>query len=96
MTYKEQIKHPKWQKKRLEILQRDGFKCQHCKSTKIILHVHHICYLKGLLIWEYDDELLITLCEDCHDLIHELTKVFALIAKDYILNKRDLTDYGRG
>ena len=92
MTYKEQIKHPKWQKKRLEILKRDDFKCKYCKSEDKTLNVHHICYISGLKIWEYDNELLITLCEDHHDLIHDLHKVFALIAKEFIFNKTDLIE----
>ena len=30
MNYSEQLKSPKWQKKRLEIMQRDKFTCQLC------------------------------------------------------------------
>lgn len=90
MTYKEQIRHPKWQKKRLEIMQRDDFKCQYCKSENKTLNVHHLCYISGLKIWEYDNELLITLCEKHHGLIEDIKKVMVLIAKDFIFNKVDL------
>jgi hypothetical protein len=92
MTYKEQLQDPRWQKKRLEILNRDDFKCQYCKSGKITLHVHHLCYLKGLKIWEYDNELLITLCKDHHDLIHDLQKVIAMISLSVIKYKIDLIE----
>lgn len=71
MTFKEQIKHPKWQKKRLEILERDGFKCNYCEDKSTTLHVHHFRYTKGCKIWEYDNDDLITYCEDCHKEWHD-------------------------
>lgn len=74
--YSELLKHPKWQKKRLEILEKDKFKCQLCKDEETTLHVHHKKYKPNLKPWEYDSEDLITLCEDCHFIIgeHEHTK----------------------
>lgn len=69
-TYWEQLKHPHWQKMRLEIMQRDGFACQTCKSTEKTLNVHHTYYKKGHAPWEYPAESLKTLCEDCHGLSH--------------------------
>lgn len=72
MDYKEQIKSPKWQKRRLEILNRDNFTCQICGSTDRMLHVHHTYYEKGKKIWEYGDDQLITLCEDCHEYEHAI------------------------
>lgn len=72
MDYKEQIKHPKWQKKRLEILSRDNFTCQDCFDNESQLNVHHISYLKGAKIWEYENDMLLTLCNNCHN---EMTKL---------------------
>lgn len=66
MDYKEQIKSPKWQKRRLEIMQKDNFTCQLCGDTESMLNVHHLCYHKDSKIWEYEDWELITLCENCH------------------------------
>jgi len=66
MTYQEQIKDPRWQKKRLEIFKRDHFTCQRCYSTKKSLQVHHLIYLPNKKIWQYNDSELITLCEGCH------------------------------
>jgi hypothetical protein len=65
-TYAELLKHPLWQRKRLEIMQRDGFKCCKCKNDQITLNVHHKKYIYGRKPWEYDNADLITLCEDCH------------------------------
>ncbi len=62
----EYYKHPEWQKKRLEVLQRDGFECLNCHSKDKELHVHHGYYSKGKKPWEYPIESLFTLCADCH------------------------------
>jgi hypothetical protein len=74
MTYAEKLKHPKWQKKRLEILERDNFMCQNCGDNESQLHVHHIKYIFGNEIWDYKDNLLITFCKDCHNKVSELKK----------------------
>ena len=71
MNYKEQIKSPKWQKKRLEVLELRGFKCEECKCEDKQLHVHHRFYIKGRKYWEYDNDVLQVLCEDCHQKEHE-------------------------
>ena len=63
--YSDLIKSPKWQKRRLEILQRDNFTCQECGDTESQLHVHHIGYADNPL--EVNPKLLKTLCVSCHD-----------------------------
>lgn len=67
MTYSEKLKDPRWQRKRLEILNRDDFTCQHCHDRTKTLHVHHLDYEYGKEPWDYPDEYLITLCEVCHE-----------------------------
>lgn len=69
MTYSEKLKSPKWQKKRLEIMQRDDWTCQICGDTETTLHVHH--YLYSGNPWEINNKYLKTLCENCHDYEHE-------------------------
>lgn len=66
MNYSDKLKSPTWQKKRLRIFERDGFVCQRCydPENKKQLNVHHISYSGNP--WEISDDLLITLCEDCH------------------------------
>lgn len=66
MTYAEKLRDPRWQKKRLEIMQRDGFRCVSCLSDIDTLHIHHLRYQFGLNPWEYDNDFLVTLCESCH------------------------------
>ncbi len=65
-TYAEKLRDPRWQKKRLEIMQRDGFQCTSCGDDSTTLNVHHSVYQKGAMPWEYEDHFLTTLCELCH------------------------------
>lgn len=67
-TYAEKLKDPRWQKKRLEILQRDNFTCLKCKSTIKTLHVHHNTYTYGKEPWDYHNNNFKTLCFECHEL----------------------------
>lgn len=66
-TYAEKLRDPRWQKKRLEILDRDGWRCRHCQSDTNTLHVHHTWYERGADPWDYPDSCLVTLCEFCHE-----------------------------
>lgn len=70
-TYREKLLDPRWQKKRLEIFNRDGFACRDCGEKSKTLHVHHCSYSKGGP-WNTEDALLLTLCEDCHPKRQEL------------------------
>jgi hypothetical protein len=65
-AYSELLRHPLWQKRRLEILQRDGFACRLCEAEGRPLNVHHVYYVNGRPPWEYPAFALITLCEECH------------------------------
>jgi glutaredoxin len=80
-TYAEKLKDPRWQKKRLEILQRDNFTCQHCKDTKTELHIHHEKY-KGDP-WDAPNETLYSLCKYCHR-VEEAMKKIVFIRGEFI------------
>jgi hypothetical protein len=78
-TYSEKLKDPRWQRKRLEIMQRDNFKCSQCHNGDITLNVHHWQYSKEP--WDAKNEDLTTVCHLCHkeiehckDLTKELLK----------------------
>lgn len=66
-AYWEKLKDPRWQKKRLEVLNRAGFKCENCGAADQCLHVHHGYYAKGADPWDYPEETLWCLCEACHE-----------------------------
>jgi hypothetical protein len=83
LSYTEQLSHPNWQKKRLGILNRDGFQCKSCESKDKTLHVHHKMYLKGRMAWEYEDDNFETLCKDCHTETEQHREYLKLITKDF-------------
>jgi len=72
MTYSQKLRDPRWQKLRLLIMQRDGFKCLFCGSEIKNLQVHHIVYHRKEP-WDYPEYLYQTLCEDCHEERQALT-----------------------
>lgn len=57
---------PRWQRKRLEILQRDDFACSFCSESDSTLHVHHGYYEANTDPWDYPNASLHTVCEECH------------------------------
>ena len=67
--YQKALKHPKWQRKRLKIFERDKWGCKRCGSKNKTLHVHHKEYTKRYP-WNELNKNLITLCEDCHKKKH--------------------------
>ncbi len=66
-SYKEKYLDPRWQKMRLQIMERDGFACTVCGETKLTLNVHHEEYWPGRDPWEYHPNILLTLCVRCHE-----------------------------
>jgi hypothetical protein len=65
-SYSELLKDPRWQKRRLEAMERDGWACTQCGATDRNLHVHHLRYRYVTMPWDYEDELLTTLCDEHH------------------------------
>jgi hypothetical protein len=71
LSYSEQLRHPNWQKKRLECLQRANWCCENCGDKQTTLNVHHKKYVKGRLAWEYELDELAVLCQPCHESEHQ-------------------------
>jgi hypothetical protein len=95
-TYSDKLKDPRWQKKRLEILERDNYSCNDCGTGLNggkTLHVHHKEYIFGKDPWDYSEENFITLCEGCHaarhnivpDLMEKPEEDFSIIAAYSVL-----------
>jgi hypothetical protein len=70
MDYADLLRHPKWQKKRLEIMHL--WRCSGCNADDVPLNVHHRRYIRGRKPWEYSNDDLIALCDDCHNKTHEV------------------------
>jgi hypothetical protein len=71
MSFFELYKHPLWQKKRLEIMAAAGFRCQHCGNNQKQLNVHHAYYAPNAKPWDYENDFLRCLCDECHQLADE-------------------------
>ncbi len=86
-SYLEKLKDPRWQKKRLEVLEYFGWQCCICESKEKTLTVHHKQYLKNCEPWEYPNRFLVALCEDCHREEREAKKrldiLYVLIQVEY-------------
>ena len=78
MKYSQQLKHKKWKSLRLSVINRDGNKCTECGS-KEKLHVHHCKYIPNAMAWQVPMEYLITLCQICHNKLHETVSSQSLV-----------------
>jgi len=67
MGYSEKLTDPRWQAKRLRVMERDKFACTNCHNDREQLEVHHLDYEPGHQPWEYPIEFLTTLCHRCHE-----------------------------
>jgi len=61
----------RWRIIRSLVIKRDNHKCQQCNADEIhaLLHVHHFSYENVGTSREKDD--CTTLCQKCHDKLHE-------------------------
>lgn len=70
-SYMELLRDPRWQKVRLETMQRAGFACERCGDKETTLNVHHKNYKRDHAPWEYEMNNYVCLCRPCHEEIHE-------------------------
>lgn len=83
-SYSEKLLDPRWQKKRLQIFERDNFTCQKCFNTKETLHVHHLAYIKDTEPWDYPDDYLLTVCMLCHsDTVDQIQSLQSFVFRLY-------------
>ena len=64
--YSDRLRDPRWQRRRLEIFERDGWSCTVCGAEDKTLHVNHLYYVTERQPWEYPAWCLATVCETCH------------------------------
>lgn len=85
MTYKEKLEHPSWQRKRLQILERDDYTCQLCGDKETLLHVHHLKYIGDPI--QAPNKHLITYCKHCHYAVEALKDVRQGVVVNKIIKK---------
>ena len=81
MKYYDKLKNPKWQKKRLEVLDSSEWKCAACHNHEAMLHVHHIKYTENP--WDAPSTDLQCLCADCHKGLGEHPKGGIYYEREY-------------
>lgn len=69
-SYSEKLTDPRWQKRRLKVLEYAHWRCQICGAKDKTLHCHHSYYTKGKEPWQYPDGAIIAVCDPCHQKIH--------------------------
>ena len=67
--YREKLRDPRWQKKRLARLEASDWACDCCGDQGSELQVHHRWYLKDHEPWDYELHQLETLCDRCHETV---------------------------
>lgn len=68
MRYLDYLNSERWHTLRSSAMHLAGWRCQLCNGAEIQLEVHHRSYANLRRPAEISD--LITLCADCHDLMH--------------------------
>ena len=91
-TYWEKLKDPRWQKKRLDVMNRDGFACRHCGSKRKTLNVHHLFYVFDCDPWDYEEKELITLCASCHLAEQQFRDLFTATVQKLLINGKSYAD----
>ena len=87
--YAQKLKDPKWQKRRLEMLEIANWQCNVCHDEKEELHIHHIEYFQGRDPWEYSDDEMICLCKTCHALMHLCENKVKLFSDKFLYKNRN-------
>jgi hypothetical protein len=98
-TYYEKLKDPRWQKLRLEVMQRDDFACTRCGDKESTLNVHHWFYAKSGNPWDAEFGDMDTLCEDCHSHVESMIstcKTFIKLNKKFSFDEEiEINGYGK-
>jgi len=89
MNYKElyqaKLKDPRWNLKRLEVLEACDFTCTRCRRSGVPLEVHHIAYKPRTEPWEYPTSNFEALCPRCHSDHHDAFRPEAPMPADQVL-----------
>lgn len=71
-SYQTLLSDKRWQKKRERILERCFGICENCGAINEFIEVHHCYYRYGRYPWQYPDQSLLGLCQQCHKERHKI------------------------
>lgn len=86
-AYFAKLRDPRWQKRKTQILELAGWKCEDCGDKEETLNVHHCHYLQGKEPWEHPDNLLMSLCETCHPIRQEIERTIHINVASVLRDK---------
>ena len=66
-NYIEKLRDPRWQRRRLAVLERAGWRCEGCGTNHVNLQIHHGFYERDADPWDYPDGALFCVCDSCHE-----------------------------
>jgi len=81
-NYAQKLQDPRWQRKRLEVMQAAGWACVICGDKDEELNVHHPAYSAYHEPWEYSN--LQCICRTCHTIQHLPKQKLMLHAKQMV------------
>jgi hypothetical protein len=84
--FADKYKDARWKEKRRRIIERDCGICADCYGVGLV-HVHHLYYEYNKDPWDYPDDALITLCNECHEIEHNRFKQYVGPTRDLSLKK---------
>lgn len=58
---------PEWQRKAAQVKEAAGWRCEDCGTKEKPLDAHHTAYIHGRDYHDYPNELLMSLCRECHE-----------------------------
>jgi hypothetical protein len=90
MTYAEKLKDPRWQRRRLELLEAANWKCCECEAADKTLHVHHNFYRSRTQPWDYPAHAYRVLCEDCHSAAESQRRELSDLIEQQYENDHDI------
>ena len=96
-SYNDKLKDPRWQKRRLQELERAGWACEWCGSDSFTLHVYHWAYIGDP--WDAPSAVLAVLCEHCHPAANKLRQCSQLttgVLLRRIRASKDLCEHWEG
>jgi 5-methylcytosine-specific restriction endonuclease McrA len=75
-TYGQKLKDSRWQQLRLKSFDAAQWTCEECLTVKPKdgLQLHHVVYLPNVEPWDHPPEVLMVLCEGCHEKRHEVER----------------------
>src|SRR5689334_21019727 len=89
MSYRQQLRDPRWITRSVQLKEEAGWRCEHCKRPQgeVELQIHHTFYDGELYLWEYPRCLLICLCDEHHQERQAVERTIYINVADVLRDK---------